>query len=377
MVSGAKRDKELRNNLNYYVESANVKCGAKLAEAMKLFIDANYSDLKKLSDDEIIDVLKKQSRVEMSLLKETSGKRKKIGVAVGLVKDKLKHHLEEMKKKAKISAINQKEKNNLGELEKERAHEVIILREKVLRTLNYPQICQLGRKFHVPDMKTTYYKTGSGNTHEKKVRREYDDYVSDLVSSGDAIVEDFIEFAKNCGIHDVYKFKQDYEDVQTSFTKKFSKIKLNAENERRAVRGEPPIEPPKEPGVSKPEKRIFLEKIADKIRSYVPKTSSQLEVDYQLLLCGYLQNDYPEIELERQKGSSRPDLVIRDVGIEIKGPTFIGSLQTIADKLLRYPQHFGGGIIIVLFDVQVNNRFYGEWLEGIKMKYSEAIVIKR
>ena len=36
---------------------------------------------------------------------------------------------------------------------------------------------------------------------------------------------------------------------------------------------------------------------------------------------------------------------------------------------MRYSQHFKNGMIIVLFDVGVNYRWYEEWVNGIKRTY--------
>ena len=71
-----------------------------------------------------------------------------------------------------------------------------------------------------------------------------------------------------------------------------------------------------------------------------------------------------EIGYEVQRGSSRPDIVVGDIAIEIKGPTDNQGLITIADKINRYSQHFEH-IIVVLFEVQIFERFYNEWYEGI------------
>jgi hypothetical protein len=89
-----------------------------------------------------------------------------------------------------------------------------------------------------------------------------------------------------------------------------------------------------------------------------------------------LSKTFPSARIEEQRGSSRPDIVIDNIAIEIKGPTKSQDLKTIADKCMRYGEHFPDGIIIVLFEVKVNDRYYKEWLEGIKKYFPQVEVIR-
>jgi len=100
------------------------------------------------------------------------------------------------------------------------------------------------------------------------------------------------------------------------------------------------------------------------------------EYNYQLNLHGYLKAKFPSAVIEKPKGSSRPDIVIDDIAIEIKGPTRENELKTIADKCMRYPQHFNN-LIIVLFEVEVNQRRYDEWIRGMKRTFPQAIIIRK
>ncbi len=95
-----------------------------------------------------------------------------------------------------------------------------------------------------------------------------------------------------------------------------------------------------------------------------------------ITLFVYLKERFPEAKIEVKRGSSRPDIVIGDVAIEVKGPTTSEDLKIIADKLLRYPKHFED-VIVVLFDLRVNERRYQEWLEGIRIRFPEVEIIKR
>ncbi len=126
------------------------------------------------------------------------------------------------------------------------------------------------------------------------------------------------------------------------------------------------------------EKESLTARIVEEIGKFKPaRARLGHEFSYQLNLHGYLSKTFPQAVIERQKGSSRPDIVIDDVAIEIKGPTGKPELQTIADKLLRYPQHYKE-VIVVLFEMQhINQRYYTEWRGGLKAKYPNVKIIER
>jgi hypothetical protein len=115
------------------------------------------------------------------------------------------------------------------------------------------------------------------------------------------------------------------------------------------------------------EKKALFEEVVKEIKEFTPaKEKLGNEYCYQLNLHGWLKRTFPSTVIEEQKGSSRPDIVIDNtIAIEIKGPTGVEELKTIADKVIRYAQHFEG-IIIVLFEVNVNEQYYQEWFNGIK-----------
>lgn len=100
------------------------------------------------------------------------------------------------------------------------------------------------------------------------------------------------------------------------------------------------------------------------------------EYSYQSELAQWLKSRFSDTNIEIQRGSSRPDIVVKGIAIEIKGPTGENELRTIADKCMRYSQHFKSGIIIVLFDVQVNSRWYVEWVNGIKKTHEHLTHIE-
>ncbi len=103
------------------------------------------------------------------------------------------------------------------------------------------------------------------------------------------------------------------------------------------------------------------------IKNFKPKYKYRKEDPYQEELWEYLRSHLgaSNVEMEKQIGSSRADIAVggHQVGIEVKGPTKTHDLQTIADKCQRYEQHFET-VVVVLFDVNIMDRRYDEWLKG-------------
>ncbi|ABN57942.1 hypothetical protein Memar_2016 [Methanoculleus marisnigri JR1] len=122
------------------------------------------------------------------------------------------------------------------------------------------------------------------------------------------------------------------------------------------------------------EARKLVNRLVTRIKAFRPSRDYASEWEYHIELQGYLKGMFPDARIEVQTGSSRPDIVVQDIAIEVKGPTYSKDLQTIADKLVRYSQHYNS-IIVVLFKVQVNERRYLEWERGIKKTFGDVRVI--
>lgn len=121
----------------------------------------------------------------------------------------------------------------------------------------------------------------------------------------------------------------------------------------------------------------LVEELVEVIKEFKPIKHFKNEDLYHTNLYTYLCQRIPgDIGFEVQRGSSRPDITLGDIAIEIKGPTDSQGLMTIADKVNRYSQHFDY-LIVVLFDVICNERFYQEWFEGIMRQYEGQVRIIR
>lgn len=121
----------------------------------------------------------------------------------------------------------------------------------------------------------------------------------------------------------------------------------------------------------------IITRLTGLIKDYQPIKSLKNELLYHTNLYTYLCEKIPEeVRFEEQKGSSRPDISVGNIAIEIKGPTDNQGLITIADKINRYSLHFDH-LIVVLFEVEVLDRFYGEWYHGIMQQYGDQVTIIR
>jgi hypothetical protein len=116
--------------------------------------------------------------------------------------------------------------------------------------------------------------------------------------------------------------------------------------------------------------------IAGLIQQFEPSRIYKDEFGYHTELQGWLKARFADAVVEYQTGSSRPDIVIDKTAIEVKGPTRNQDLKTIADKCNRYLQYYDN-LIVVLFEVDVNERLYQEWLSGIDDRYPEVIIIRK
>lgn len=123
-------------------------------------------------------------------------------------------------------------------------------------------------------------------------------------------------------------------------------------------------------------KDLLLSQIVESINSFSPLKDWPDEASYQLELLGYLKRDYPDIQYELQTGSSRPDLVIRNIAIELKGPTDNQALDTLTTKCLKYSNYYDH-LIIVLFNPTFSDRHFNEIRQGIDRYFPHVVIIKK
>jgi hypothetical protein len=117
--------------------------------------------------------------------------------------------------------------------------------------------------------------------------------------------------------------------------------------------------------------------VENAIRNFKPGKRWQYERQYQDELYDWLKRDFPYIvEYEIQTGSSRPDLVIKDIAIEIKGPTGNRELDTLTTKFLKYSNYYPN-FIIVLFDCNFTEGHYNDIYNGIRKHCPNVRIIRK
>jgi hypothetical protein len=97
---------------------------------------------------------------------------------------------------------------------------------------------------------------------------------------------------------------------------------------------------------------------------------------YHTELQGYLKAKFPEALFEFQIGASRPDIVIGDIAIEVKGPTRSQDLDTLARKCMKYGQHYQH-LTMVLFEPQFSQNEFTETETGLKKYFPQVELITK
>lgn len=115
--------------------------------------------------------------------------------------------------------------------------------------------------------------------------------------------------------------------------------------------------------------------VENAIRRFKPRARYRYEIDYQNELYNWLSREFP-VQYEVQTGSSRPDLIIKNIAIEIKGPTGNRELDTLTTKFLKYSNHYPH-FIIVLFDCNFSEGHFNEIYNGIRKFAPNVIIIRK
>ena len=223
-------------------------------------------------------------------------------------------------------------------------------KEDILRRMYMSQLKRLCFEKRISTKKSELKESKSGGFY----RKEYNCSKGDLVYrlKNKASLDDVISFAKRNHIN--------IRDVLRDIDKKKAEWRVKELSEVMEETGETII--PK------------LEKI---ILEFEPSRKYDTELPYQIELAGYLQSYYQDTKIEERRGSTRPDIVVEGVAIEVKGPTRDHDLVSLTDKCGRYKQYFPPNLIIVLFDIRVNQCRLRDTIKSIKNIFPEVVVIKK
>ncbi|MEF2174825.1 MAG: hypothetical protein V3575_00010 [Candidatus Absconditabacteria bacterium] len=108
----------------------------------------------------------------------------------------------------------------------------------------------------------------------------------------------------------------------------------------------------------------LLNDLVNEINTFKPLRKYNQEMPYQIELSGFLKKTYKGLKIEETKGNARPDIIVENIAIEIKGPTNPKDLGTIADKIIKYFKYYDF-MIVVLFSIEIQEKDYLMWKTGI------------
>jgi len=220
----------------------------------------------------------------------------------------------------------------------------------ILRRMTMSQLKHLCFEKRVSTKKTVLKEDGrSGELYWKKFNCSKGNLVSRLKNK--APLDAIISFAKRNNIN--------IRDILADIERKKAEWKVKELTEKIYENGS-----------------NFLLELEKTIREFFPMRRYDKEIYYQDTLASFLKSKFPDTKIEVFRGSTRPDIVVKGIAIEIKGPTHDRDLITIADKCLRYKQYFPNGMVCVLFSVNVNQHRYEDWLKGMNKNHPDVVVIK-
>ena len=224
-------------------------------------------------------------------------------------------------------------------------------KDGILRRMSTNQLKRLCFERGISTKKTVPKEDGrSGDIYWKEVNCTKVDLVNKIKNR--VTLEDVISFAKRNHIN--------IRDILRDIENKKNQWKIKELSEKIVEDG-----------------TNILTELEKYIREFKPFRRYYKEIFYQDNLASWLRSKFRDTEIEIQRGSSRPDIVVNNVAIEIKGPTSQRDLDSIPSKCMRYSQHFDNRIIVVLFDVQVGQRYFEEWEKGLRETYPDVVVIRK
>lgn len=236
--------------------------------------------------------------------------------------------------------------------EVQRREDETYLKENVLDRFDIRQLKNCCRYYKIGDPNPTEYNWSTGNSNKVRLTKaHWIEHVRKKVS-----LDDIKDYAKKqrISISDVVKEEN------------------NLATQRAQI-----INPAATPDIIEPSTHSkLLQDVIAEIEAFQPAKAYKEESLYQVELNGWLKSKFSSAAIEIQTGYSRPDIVIDDIAIEIKGPTKARDLDTILDKCHRYLQNHDH-LVVVLFDVDVKADRYVEWLDSVKTHFPDVPVIRK
>lgn len=269
----------------------------------------------------------------------------KISKSIDAVEQRIASESQRQRARQKELAAQRQDRANLKK-------DLQYLKECILERLDTRQLKNCCRYYEIGEPDPTKYNWSTGNRNKIRLTKtHWIEHIQDNL-----LLDDIKDYAKKqrINISDIIREEEEL-----------------ALKRAAAMRGEE-IEPAPTPGPDDP----FLQSIIASINEFQPARAYTEESHYQIELNGWLKSRFPSAAIEIQTGYSRPDIVVDNVAIEIKGPTRTRDLNTIMDKCHRYLQNHDH-LIVVLFNVDVPSDRYADWLDGIETHYPDVLIIRK
>ncbi len=117
-----------------------------------------------------------------------------------------------------------------------------------------------------------------------------------------------------------------------------------------------------------------LSKIEAELRSFRPFRSSK-ELGYHKALAGFLQKEFPHVQVEVRFVHGRPDIVIDDVAIEVKGPTKNSTLTNLPGKAALYLGAYRH-LFMVLFEPEYDPATFQQISKDLNRNPNVTVIVK-
>lgn len=233
--------------------------------------------------------------------------------------------------------------------ERQRRADVSYLKKSILERFDIRQLKNCCRYYKIGEPDPTKFNWGTGNLNKVRVTKEH-----------------WIEHVqRNVSLDDI----KDYAKKQ-----RINLSDIVREESTLAVQREQIIDPTAAPMPAN--NPGLMQDIIREIEEFQPAKAYKEESLYQVELNGWLKSKFPSADIEIQTGFSRPDIVIDNVAIEIKGPTKAKDLTSVLDKCHRYLQNYDH-LVVVLFDVDVQADRYSDWLDSVNTHFPDVPVIRK
>lgn len=128
--------------------------------------------------------------------------------------------------------------------------------------------------------------------------------------------------------------------------------------------------------LSKDEANKLFFDVIKSINEFKHSKNYSSEEGYHAELYGWLKAHFKNAKTEERIGSSKPDISIGNIAIEVKGPTDDNAINTLPAKCLKYLNHYDN-LIFVLFNPHFSENNFREIAHGIKKYHPGVIIIRK